>query len=107
MEHKIVSLTTINNGAALELFEEELKKVLANMNDVSVESDATREITLKFKFKPSNDGSMAVTTVQAISKMAPIKPHGGSIFVTGRNAYVNNPNQINFDFEGKESTNGK
>lgn len=104
-QYKRVDLTTINNGAAVELFKEEFDKVLRNINDISVESDAVREITLKFKIKPTKDRSSATTTIQSSSKLVSIKEHEASVFLANRNnaieAFVTNPNQMDFNFENK------
>lgn len=53
MDVQKVDLGTINNGAALELFQEEFKKVLANINDISVDAKGAREIKLVFKIAPN------------------------------------------------------
>lgn len=107
MEYKEVRLETINNGAAQELFEEEFKKVLTNINDISVEPDAVREIRLTFRFKPSKDRMAAVTTVEASTKLAQVLPHEASIFLSFNEnkpkAFVNNIRQTTMDFEKKKT----
>lgn len=107
MEMKPVDLLTINNGAAVELFNEEFGKVLRNINDISVEADGTREIKLVFKIKPSRDRTSATTTIQASSKLVSISEHQASIFLSNRqnslNAFVTNPNQMTMDFKKDET----
>jgi len=106
MDYEEVRIETINNGAAKELFEEEFKKVLANINDISVESDAVRSITLVFTIKPSKDRMAAVTTVEARTKLASVLPHGSSIFLSfNKNvakAFVNNIKQTTMNFEASQ-----
>ena len=100
-QYKEVSLESINNGAALELFQEELKRVMGNINDVSISSDAPREIRLVFKIKPSKDRSSALTTIQASSKLVSTE-HQSSIFISRQNCYVTNPKQEIFDFKKQQ-----
>lgn len=105
MDIKKVDLNTINNGAAVELFNEEFDKVLRNINDLTVDSDATREIHLTVKIKPSRDRSTALTTVKCSSKIVSAKEHESSMFLScyknGIEAYVTNPHQQTLDFTHK------
>lgn len=101
MDYKNVDLNTINNGAALELFQEELKRVMDNINDVSIQSDAAREITLKFKIKPNKDRSSAVTTIKSSSRIIS-NEHESSIFISRDNCYVTDPKQEVFPFKDKK-----
>jgi hypothetical protein len=110
-EFKEVSLQTFNNGSMSELFDEELKKVLVNINDINVEADFTREITLKIKIKPSRDRRSAITSVQAISKLAPVCPHQGSVFLSFNGnkpvALSNDVRQTEMPFHKNQEANGK
>jgi len=103
MEVKSVGLETINNGAAVELFNEELNKVLANINDISVDAKSVREIKLTFKIHPTDDRLSASVTIEAQSKLASITKHSGSMFLTTQHnklkAFVTNPHQAVIDFE--------
>ena len=102
MEIKKVELSTINNGAAVELFQEEMDKVLKNINDISVDADAVREIKLVFKIKPTHDRLSAAVIIEAQSKLASVQKHSGSMFLSnkknGIEAFVSNPNQETIDF---------
>ena len=95
--HKELKLETLNNGAVGELFTEEFGKVLANINDLNVEPEAIREITIKIKIKPSRDRLTATTAVSAVSKLSPNMPIAGSaFFVFEKNkpkAFIHNPRQ--------------
>lgn len=98
MEIRKVNLSTINNGAAMDLFQEELGKVLRNINDISVKPDAVREISMKFKIIPSKDRLTASVTIQATSKLQSVQAHQSSMFLSqkqqGIEAYVTNPEQF-------------
>jgi hypothetical protein len=79
IENQTVSLPTIGNGAAVELFEHELEKVLENIADVNTEPESTREITLKFKFKPSAERNFGAVAITVTSKMAGTRGHAAQL----------------------------
>jgi hypothetical protein len=97
-----VTLYTLANGAAAELFEAELQKIVANILDPNTDPDAVREINLRVKIKPDNERRAGAVSVQVISKTGPVKGVG-TMFWFGRKAgqYIaveNNPQQgILFD----------
>ena len=51
----VISLATLNRGAALELFDDALRKVIENIHDPNADIQAKREIKLTVKFAPSVD----------------------------------------------------
>ena len=102
MNYKPVDLNTINNGAATELFQEEFEKVMRNINDLSVDSLAPREVSLKFRIKPSKDRQSAITTIQASSKLISVAEHESAILITPKGAYSANAKQIDM-FENEEN----
>jgi len=51
MEEEKLSLVNIEGGAAVEMFDIALQKVLENIHDINTTADA-REITLKVKIQP-------------------------------------------------------
>lgn len=101
-EYSKVKLENINNGAAQELFEEEMRKVVRNINDLNVDAEFPREITMKFRIKPTKDRSAAVTTVSVATRLAPLSKHEGSILLGFRDnnheAFVSNFKQLEMDF---------
>lgn len=70
-----VTLETLNNGAAMDLFDLELERVMRNIQDENTKPDAVREITLKISMKPNDDRSLVATAVSCKSKLASTKPH--------------------------------
>jgi hypothetical protein len=54
-EVEFLNFDNLGNGAARELFDYELSKVLANIQDPNTKSDAERAITLKVTFKPNRE----------------------------------------------------
>jgi hypothetical protein len=86
-----LNLGSIARGAALELFTLELARVAANINDRSTSPTATREIVLRFKFKPDDERRSIEVTTSASSRIAPVDNHQSRVYL-GRdeagNAYV-------------------
>lgn len=70
---KFLSLDTLAQGAAVEKFNDELAKVLANIKDVNTSPTAARSVTLTYTIKPDEDRSFGSTTIEAKSKIAPPK----------------------------------
>ena len=54
MEQEKLSLVTLQGGAAVEMFDIALQKVLENIHDINTTAEA-REITLKVKIKPMDE----------------------------------------------------
>ena len=113
-EEKFVSLETLGQGAAVELFSEELKKVLENVLDPNTKATATRSVTLKLIIKPDDDRSFASTALECTSKIAPTRPVGVPIYI-GKHAgqavaTERDSRQLAFEdnvVDMKEGTNGK
>ena len=103
MDYLDVDLTNINKGAAIELFQEELGRVLDNIADPNTKPDATREIQLVVKLTPNKDRTSAKTVVYAQSKLAGVQPHEHFVIfgTDGKHprALVTNPNQNILEFE--------
>ncbi len=76
----VVSLPTIAGGAAVELFDEELRKVLANISDVNTDPRKARTITLRVKFVPNDTRDLASVVVASEVKLAPVKPAGVVVY---------------------------
>ena len=80
MEEQPVTLFTLANGAAAELFDEELAKVVSNVLDLNTEAETVREINLKVKISPDDSRRMAAVSVQVTSKTGPIRGVGTQFF---------------------------
>ena len=98
-----LSLNNLGAGGAVEQFDEELKKVLANIEDEHTKATAPREITLKIKIIPGENRNNFNYIVEAKSKLAPIKGFGGVAFLRrdqGNSvAYEANEKQMNLPFK--------
>ena len=114
-EEQYVSLDTIGQGAAVELFNDELSKVLKNIQDLNTKPTITRRITMTVDIKPDEDRSFGTVLIQAQSKLAPSKGVGTAIYIgmkAGSPVATERDNrQLTFDDNvvgmKKESTNAK
>ncbi len=59
MEDERLSLVNLKEGAAVEMFDIALQKVLENIHDINTTEEA-REITLKVKVKPMADNRSVI-----------------------------------------------
>ena len=87
----VVDLTTIGQGAAVALFDAELKKVLDNIADLNTEAEELREIILKVKFAPGETRKSAAIGIEVKSKLAGHRGTTGAVFfgiVDGKRAAV-------------------
>lgn len=64
-----LSLTNIKGGAAVEMFDIALQKVLENMNDINT-TLKSREVNLKVTFTPSEDRTLFEITLDCTPKLA-------------------------------------
>lgn len=78
---KVVTLSTIAGGAAVERFEEELNKVLRNIEDPNTDPEKKRSIVLKFDLFPSKLRDNFQVIVSSESKVAPVTPADATCFI--------------------------
>lgn len=106
MDYRQVTLDTLNSGAVIDLFNEEWDKLLENIADENVKPEGTRELRIVIKVKPDKNRQSAKTTVEATTKLAPVKPHESFVLLSGEggrvNAFVSDPKQQELEgFDGK------
>jgi hypothetical protein len=77
---KKFELSNIQNGVAFDLFGEELRKVLANIEDENTVANAERSITLKIAIKPDKTRRTGEVKVQASCTLAKVKPAESLLF---------------------------
>lgn len=81
VDPRMVTLDTIAEGAACQLFEQALARVLENIDDPNTAADAKRAITLTFTIKPDEDRRHALVAVACATKIAGIRPIGTHMFI--------------------------
>lgn len=104
--YKQIDLLSINNGAAVDLFQEEFNKVMQNISDLSIASDSPREIKLVFKIKPNKNRTNASCVIQASSRLASVSAHEGSMWLSTKGAFVVDHRQMDFMGKGSQAPAG-
>lgn len=69
-----VGLENIGRGAAGELFDTELQRVLANIEDINTDATKVRKITLEVTLKPDRERETCEVTIASKAALAPITP---------------------------------
>jgi len=77
---KKLNLQAVQKGAVMELFDEELRKVLANIEDENTVPNKERTITIKMSIKPDKTRKVADIKLQALSTLAKVKPLESFLF---------------------------
>lgn len=81
-EPESITITTICNGGVGEVFERELREVLANIADPNTAAESARGITLKFVFKPHEDRSGAHVSFTCKSSLQPVRIAKSQMFLS-------------------------
>lgn len=96
-----ISLKSLGNGAAIELFDVEMNKAFENIVDPNTDPKKARKIMLTVTLKPDEEREYAGITIQVSSTLASIKPYSTHCFIgKDRNGVVateHNPQQMNLD----------
>jgi hypothetical protein len=77
---KKFELQNIQNGIVIDLFNEELLKVLANIKDENTAANQERSITIKIAIKPDKTRRTGEVKVHAYSTLAKVKPGESFLF---------------------------
>jgi hypothetical protein len=77
---KKIELSNIQNGVVFDLFEEELRKVLANIEDENTVANTERSITIKIAVKPDKTRRTGDVKIQTSSTLAKVKPAESLLF---------------------------
>lgn len=73
MEYKPVSLSTIANGAAEELFQAELQEILENIQNINTDPESKRSITIQLVFQPNDDRRILKVGVAVKKNIAAVR----------------------------------
>jgi superfamily I DNA and RNA helicase len=77
---KKIELPNFQHGAVIDLFNEELEKVLVNIRDENTEAKEERSVTIKIAIKPDKTRRTGEVKVQAYATLAKIKPAESFVF---------------------------
>lgn len=80
-DFKRTDLTTIANGAIVEQFQEQLLRVMANVDDLNTEAKAARKITIEVDFLPDASRQSMQVKTHLKTKLASPKKSESLIFV--------------------------
>lgn len=108
MENETVSLETLKAGGVIQLFSDELDRVLANIMDPNTEPEAVREVTLKVKIKPDRDRATAAVQIIPSAKLAPAVALGTRMFFGKKGgrflAWEHDPQQLQLPMGREDMT---
>lgn len=77
-----VTLENLGHGAAAELFQAELERLIENISDPNTKPDAIRTITLKMKVKPNKKArNLCAVEISCNSSLAASQPFETTMFV--------------------------
>lgn len=98
-------LSTLADGAVELRFQEELEKLLANVDDPNTDAEKRRDLVVKLSFAPSKSRREIEVSIEVSSKLAPHAPVETTTWLAFDSAagrYViqeHNPKQARLDFE--------
>lgn len=76
-----LNVATLIQGGAVERFQDELSRVIANITDPNTPAKKTRTVTLKMTIKPNEQRNMAEVLVATSSTVCPASPIETSIYI--------------------------
>ena len=81
MNNQILTLSNIANGAINERFQEELARVIKNIEDPNTDATAKRKITINVVLSPNATRDIVTAKFDTKSTLAPSYSIGTSMFV--------------------------
>lgn len=81
-EPESITITNICHGGVPEVFERELREVLANIADPNTHAESARSLTLKFVFKPHEDRSGAHVAFACRASLQPVRVSKSQLFLS-------------------------
>lgn len=106
MQLREVTIQGLGGGVIPELFQDELEKVLADIDNPNKPADKIRRITLTIEFKPTENRQSAMVIVRAKSTLPETKPAMSPVHLAKEGkrlvAFGANPNQESLGFQGPE-----
>ena len=94
MNYNKATLETIGGGEAVNKFNYELNKVIANCKDLNTEAKKVRKVILEVSLLPDEARENIAVKIQASSKIAPDAPCSDQLIVAPDATYVNNARQL-------------
>lgn len=85
---KEVTLSTVADGVAQELFQHEIMKIAANILDPNTSAETKRKLTLSFEFAPDEDRDEVKCFVEVKTTLAPTKGHAKTVHMGKKNGGI-------------------
>ena len=76
-----VSLVNLKDGAAIEMFDYELQRILDNIVDPNTNPETKREVTLKVSIKPDENREIGAVEITCVPKLAGQKSEMARIII--------------------------
>jgi hypothetical protein len=81
LKEEYFSLGNLARGAVLELFDEEVRKVLENIQDVNTDPEKARKMTISVTIKPNHKRDEANISVQTKLALAPTNSIDSRLYI--------------------------
>lgn len=98
MEPESITLATICDGGVPEVFERELREVIANITDPNTDPEAVRSLTIKFVFRPYEDRSGSHVAFTCKPSLQPVQMRKSQMFLSRHSgqlkAYAQDQRQV-------------
>jgi L-arabinose isomerase len=79
MQDHRLDITTLKGGAAVEMINKELQKMVDDVADVNKEAKSPRKLTFNVTFAPTDDGSFGACKLEVSSTLGKQKPQVTSL----------------------------
>lgn len=76
-----ISLGSIGNGVAGELFDREMKAILENIRDMTTPWKQKRRLSLEFTFYPDESRDSASVEIECVKKIPTVAPKLSTLFI--------------------------
>jgi hypothetical protein len=100
-----VSLENLGGGTASQMFDREMKKVVANILDANTVETKARSVTLTVTIKPGKDRGIGEVDISCTSKLAGASSYSATMYFAqdkdGPKAVEHDPNQPELPFDDK------
>lgn len=109
-----INLNTFANGALAEQFNNEMQRIIENIDDPNTHAVASRKLTIEISFKPNQRRDGSQVQINAKSKLAPVIPVETTLMI-GKDREGNVeaaeigrqvPGQLEMDFSEIDTPNG-
>ena len=110
-ELQSVTLDSLGNGAAKQMFQAELERAIENILDPNVGTKGVRKVVLELRIHPTDDGEIGNCEIFVNSKLQDGPAYATRFYIGRENgrvvAYESNPKQLTLEDEAKSKVVGE